>query len=534
MAELRTDLKARGLSYQGLKAVLVKRLQEALDADAVAEDEDEDEDENDDDDGDEVFSESDDLEMDDAECDGDTDYEGYECDDTTCACNATQSTRDTRRAGILMWLAADYKFLLVVLGFKGATSKHPCIYCTADLAEPREWRRPRELNERKATDPPDAELGQHCTNLFPFIPRERCRIDVLHMLLRCMDRFINYAALVYLRCWAPLLSKDEDKLKALNAGLGKAFAKSAGQGSVTFAEKSGSTNTWKLTRVNGNGYKKILENFKFADNLPADKESQETAVRHQDTWDTFNDIYTHVNTTEPWGYLELRDTIRMWFSRCVSKYFKDDNGKDKVKLPKNKPLFLASYLLTPYFHCLLSHVPQMVKHKEIYSFTGQNFEKGNHVHQRIHAAASNHIDDNRAVMEQNLRSLMNKVGTEATRLASTPCDHPACSKSYKTQGAWVNHKLNEHGESDELAATFAFKRAHANVSGARPSAVAVTDDAFTRDVNNAYNALLAEGRLVEKKRNEKLNRGATRKRRREIDKEVLAFEQARADPDTES
>jgi hypothetical protein len=101
-----------------------------------------------------------------------------------------------RHAGVLLWLAADYKFLLVVLGFKGATCKHPCIFCKACLSDPKEWKVSRALDERKADDKPDPNFSQHCVNLFPFIPRTRCRIDVLHMLLRCMDRFLTLSCLL--------------------------------------------------------------------------------------------------------------------------------------------------------------------------------------------------------------------------------------------------------------------------------------------------------------------------------------------------
>jgi hypothetical protein len=45
--------------------------------------------------------------------------------------------------------------------------------------------------------------------------------------------------LVYLRCWASKVGKDEDKLKVLNNGLAKDFARAAAQGSILFAEKGG-------------------------------------------------------------------------------------------------------------------------------------------------------------------------------------------------------------------------------------------------------------------------------------------------------
>ena len=87
-------------------------------------------------------------EMDDAGCDN-TDYEGYECvyDYCTCKCPRTRVVFEPTdpknpefvpvpmyyRVEIEWWLSADMKFLLMILGLKGATSKFSCIYCKADL-----------------------------------------------------------------------------------------------------------------------------------------------------------------------------------------------------------------------------------------------------------------------------------------------------------------------------------------------------------------------------------------------------------------
>ena len=181
VAELREALKALDLPTKGLKADLQTRLLEAsrqADRDANPDPADDTD----------LDSDSDDLSMDDTGC-TETDYEEYDCKDEKCACQPTLiGDQSDRKANIKLWLAADYKFLLVVLGFKGATGNFACIYCKANLSDPREWKKVHDLDERKEDDPPDADTGQPCKNLFPFIPRNRCRIDVLHLLLRCMDR----------------------------------------------------------------------------------------------------------------------------------------------------------------------------------------------------------------------------------------------------------------------------------------------------------------------------------------------------------
>ena len=46
---------------------------------------------------------------------------------------------DKRHVQIELWLSADMKFLLMVLGFKSANGKHSCIFCTADLKQRQDW-----------------------------------------------------------------------------------------------------------------------------------------------------------------------------------------------------------------------------------------------------------------------------------------------------------------------------------------------------------------------------------------------------------
>jgi hypothetical protein len=142
-------------------------------------------------------------------------------------------------------------------------------------------------------------------------------------------------------------------------------------------------NMWKLSRVTGDGCRHILRKFKFADHLPS--ECSESAQEYQTMWDDFRDIYDNINTETPWTAQKTKDKILSWFSTTL-----DGLCDGKGKLPRCKPLVTASYLLTPYFHCLSCHIAQMIKHSgEIYSFSGQGFEKCNHVHQRMQQISGN-------------------------------------------------------------------------------------------------------------------------------------------------
>ena len=362
---------------------------------------------------------------------------------------------------VTLWLSADYKFLLLVLGFKCATARFSCIYCKADLLNPTEWNEQRELDERDATGDPDESTGQPRKNLFPFIERTRCRVDVLHLLLRCMDRFIHTTALLFLRELAPKLAKDEHKLEFLNKKLAPAIGASAGRASITIIKQS---NMYKLTRCTGDNYRSLLRTFKFANHLPPTASARKEAVLHQQMWDDFSDIYDSINTKAPYDATRIQAEIRSWFAACLNGQTlpttKTSKGKTRgskkarrrkktTTLKRCQPLFLASYLLTPYFHSLLNHVPQMIRlHGEIYSFTGQNFEKANNVHQRGQQV-SNGIrgDDCSQVIHQDLRTKLNPM-SRLDQLQRIECDSPDCSKTYSRAGDWSNHRKAKHPTLD--------------------------------------------------------------------------------------
>ena len=59
-----------------------------------------------------------------------------------------------RHVGVDLWLSADMKFLLMVLGLKGATGKYSCIYCKSDLKQRQDWLdQAGGSRARSATDP---------------------------------------------------------------------------------------------------------------------------------------------------------------------------------------------------------------------------------------------------------------------------------------------------------------------------------------------------------------------------------------------
>lgn len=148
-----------------------------------------------------------------------------------------EEARRTRRVLIRLWLSGDYKWLCTVCGHGAANSKHACIFCDSDLTDAAVWCDIDAFPKWKKGERPK---GQKRKNLFGFIPRTRYRIDVLHMLLRCVDRFIHTAALLVLRLCAPTLDTDNHKKEWLNKHLAPEFARLARKTNVQFniAEKS--------------------------------------------------------------------------------------------------------------------------------------------------------------------------------------------------------------------------------------------------------------------------------------------------------
>ena len=287
------------------------------------------------------------------------------------------------------------------------------------------------------------------------------------------------------------------KLKILNEGLAQQFAAAAGQGSITFAEKTGPKTAWKLTRINGNGYKLILDNFKFSKALPSDNDN--TAKIYQDAWDGFREIYQNLNTPKPWSHHRMENKVKMWFAQCLGGYC-DTTVKGK-KVKKNDPLFLASFLLTPYFHCLLCHVHEMLKVGDLFSFSGQSFEKCNHTHQRIQAAATNHRvgEDSKSVAQQHLRIRFNTIGLLSSNESDIPCDEITCTVRCKSTAGWITHHKRKHPdtvhEETEVESLRRAGVAQSHAVTAIEARLAIGNAThIIQDINDAYNALLTMDR----------------------------------------
>ena len=412
---------------------------------------------------------------------GDTEYEGDFCSRESCPCHGLRHSpappdqerepvpMAKRLCRIELWLSADMKFLLMSLGLKCATANHACIYCRCNIHQRRDWlagaRGDRE--ERKASDKPDGadgvQTGQARSNMFPFIDRDHCVLDVLHLLLRCMDRLVHVACTVVLNVLGVGVVDQTKQAALLNETLGPVMGKVMRKKKVTFNPPAGQTTLWTLNRVTGVGYRRLLHGFKFEKVMEAPSQkkrlsraNKEFIKRYQDAWDGFAVIYQAINCEKP----KARPTqglITAWFKTFVDDYVEqapvaDENGK----IAKNDPAFLASFLLTPYFHALLEHVCFFLKNgHNLRSFTGQNFERANNEH-RLYWQNCNKVNglEIPAVMRQHLRVRMNPVGLVERSIDGKwqcpGCAHPPYSYKRNLQKHLKGLHPNEYQWNDEL------------------------------------------------------------------------------------
>ena len=107
-------------------------------------------------------------------------------------------------------------------------------------------------------------------------------------------------------------------------------------------------------------------------------------------------------------------------ARGVFEFYDDEDSE-----VGNTPLFLASFLFTPYYHSLLNHIPKMlVDAGNLRSFAGQNFEKMNNDH-RLYWQNSCRVAGKEipSIIYQHLRVRMNPVRRRDLATDQIQCPH---------------------------------------------------------------------------------------------------------------
>ena len=315
-----------------------------------------------------------------------------------------------------------------------------------------------------------------------------------------MDRLVHVACNVVLQVFAPNVTDEAKQKEFLDTYLGPVMAKAMHKGRVQFNPPAGSVTLWTLNRINGVGYRRLLDNFRFEDvrmrvKTRLTQQQASFVTRYQGAWDGFRGIYKAINCKEP-NYFKTKNMFNAWFYRYVDDYIKQTaegpaQGDKPRPMEEDKPAFLASFLLTPYFHCLLVHVAGMVKgDRNLRDFTGQNFERANNEH-RLYWQNCSKVqgDEIPSVIRQHLRVRMNPVENQ-TRASSTSLQCPECShKPYKYWKAFETHFVKEHSGIISTQDLFvgcidAATRGEAlAVVATRDLKEAITADAYTELVN---------------------------------------------------
>ena len=125
---------------------------------------------------------------------------------------------DGEEFSLKVFLAADYKFLLMVLGMSGATSNHACIYCTVHKNDRFDMSKDETLYNVPPLSRTNEDLVKcalahsHSCVHKPLVnlPLQNVIIDELHLMLRITDRLLENLIQEV---------KDFDNLEKLKSGL---------------------------------------------------------------------------------------------------------------------------------------------------------------------------------------------------------------------------------------------------------------------------------------------------------------------------
>ncbi|KXJ10506.1 hypothetical protein AC249_AIPGENE18777 [Exaiptasia diaphana] len=303
---------------------------------------------------------------------------------------------------IEMYLGGDYKFLLLIMGMKGATSDFACIWCKIlkslryDMSKPIDFYTTGEI-VRTIQDIKEYALKKEysCEHLLLLnISIENIVIDELHLMLRVTDKLTkNLVEEALSRDAKDNLDKPPSKhtMKHLD-DIQKAIC-SCGVSFSIWEKKNADgkpSGLYDFTSLMGSEKKVLLEK------LPSKLEgviTPETANDVVQIWKDFNDLYSYLlQKKDP-----TEEDIKVYLIKPTSwvNLFTSLGGK------------LQGYKktsVTPYMHTMVYHVPTFMKlHNGIKKFTGQGVEKLNDDCRRIHLYKSNKWDAAKDVLQVGKR-----------------------------------------------------------------------------------------------------------------------------------
>ncbi|KAK2550530.1 hypothetical protein P5673_028729 [Acropora cervicornis] len=289
-----------------------------------------------------------------------------------------------------VFLGRDYKFLLLVLGMKSASSDYSCIWCEIHAKDRFDMTKPQnnywEDHIARKLDGiiEDAKKKRHSCEHQPLlnIPLENVILDELHLMLRITDRLTGNLVKDALE-WdnkenfdKPPSQQSDKHLQALVKAI-----KNCGVSFNVWEKLNGDgkgSGLYAFTSLMGSDKKLLLK--KLPDNLQGAIRPETSATVTQ-IWRDFDALYKDIgqkHSSEEQAS-QFFEKARDWIILFTSLAGKSP-GYEKKRV-------------TPYMHAMVYHIPRfMTKYDGIKKFTGQGVEKLNDDCRRIHLQRSNKWD----------------------------------------------------------------------------------------------------------------------------------------------
>ena len=261
-------------------------------------------------------------------------------------------------------LCADYKFILIALGMKAATSSHACIYCKCPNNMYYKGAGDRRQHIRKR-DP-----GCKQENLLPCIKPWNIVVDVMHMYFRISDRLFHL-----------LIEHEVPDDPASRAALRTAL------------EPLG---------VNGRLVTTTSGTLEFSSLQSRDRDKIISAIERGTLLDSLM------------GKTKRAQCVRALFSKFQKTYetvrHSGDAATVRTECESFMAMFVALYpkhMVTPYIHLLAYHVPELVElHGVLGSFSQQAVEKENHKVTSAYFSCTNFHTPSRQLLRKTGRRLL--------------------------------------------------------------------------------------------------------------------------------
>ena len=311
-------------------------------------------------------------------------------------------TVDAQDLNTEFYLGGDYKFILLMLGLKGATSNYACAWCKVHKADhwnisdnyliyntPPMVRTLEEIREMSTTS-----KDNYCCDKQPLlnIPLDHIVVDELHLMLRVTDILIENLVNECL---------DWDREDDLNKKKGEAKGAHLKNLIQVIRSCGVSFDVWEQKNADG----KASGRYDWTSLLGSDKKilladlpsklintlRPETVSTVVEVWTAFADIYKVVSNWNPEKKpKQFFMKAKQWISLFLSL-----NGK-REGYKKNR--------ITPYMHIMVTHIPRFFElHKSVKIFTGQGVEKNNDMARGIILRKSNKWDSAGDVLRQERR-----------------------------------------------------------------------------------------------------------------------------------